>query len=427
MNLVDGKLLDIKDADKVLENLNERILKTLSRDGLDVAMVLDACGRMAESLDEEDLQALIDLGIDSKMGRNYLEKAKIMFGKDYLLTRMKAEFGTDFRKLRYFSPPFQTGTVGERILPLGVLLHIAAGNADGLPAFSVIEGLLTGNINILKLPEIDGGMSIRILSKLLKFQPSLAEYIYVFEYSSRDIQSISKLIEAADAVVVWGGDMAVSAIRKLVKPSIKLIEWGHKSSFAYVTKEGINEGNLVGLAQHVCMTNQLLCSSCQGIFVDTEDMEEVYGFCSRFLPVLEEAARNFPHDLGLGIQAQVTQQLYNESFEVLYRNSRIFKGQGCSLIAYPDSALEPSIQFRNCWVKPLPRNKLLQSLRKYKSHLQTAGLLCGESEFATLSDMLWKTGIVRVAKGINMSSTYCGAAHDGEYALRRYTRVVSCE
>ena len=42
--------------------------------------------------------------------------------------------------------------------PLGVLLHIAAGNADGLPAFSVAEGLATGNINILKLPQADNGL-----------------------------------------------------------------------------------------------------------------------------------------------------------------------------------------------------------------------------------------------------------------------------
>lgn len=428
MNLVDGVLLDAKEAQGVLECLDERILKTLSKDRPDIERILDACDRMAEALnEEEDLQALVDMGVDPRMGKSYLEQAKIMFSKKYLLARLHAEFGENYGKLRYFCPPFHTETVGEQILPLGVLLHIAAGNADGLPAFSVIEGLLTGNINILKLPEVDGGLSVNILLRLLKFEPSLAEYIYVFEYSSRDVEAISKLMEAADAVVVWGGDIAVSAIRKLVKPNTKLIEWGHKASFAYVTKNGMSQENLEGLAQHICTTNQLLCSSCQGIFVDTQDMEAVYDFCSRFLPILEEAVERHPYDFGLGIQSQITQQLYHESFEVLYRSSRIFQGRGCSLIAYPDAVLEPSIQFRNCWVKPLPRQELLRSLRKYKNHLQTAGLLCGESEFAGLSDILWKTGIIRVAKGLNMSSSYCGAAHDGEYALRRYTKIVSCE
>ena len=54
--------------------------------------------------------------------------------------------------------------IEEKKVPLGVIMHIGAGNALGLAAFSVMEGLLTGNINILKLPEYEGGISLKILN-----------------------------------------------------------------------------------------------------------------------------------------------------------------------------------------------------------------------------------------------------------------------
>lgn len=50
-------------------------------------------------------------------------------------------------------------------MPLGVLFHIAAGNAEALPAYSVAEGLLMGNVNLLKLPAAGTDGVIRCLAQ----------------------------------------------------------------------------------------------------------------------------------------------------------------------------------------------------------------------------------------------------------------------
>ena len=65
-----------------------------------------------------------------------------------------------------------------------MLLHIAAGNVDGLPAYSVAEGLLTGNINILKLPQADNGLSIEILRQLIAVEPALTDFIFMVDKTS---------------------------------------------------------------------------------------------------------------------------------------------------------------------------------------------------------------------------------------------------
>ena len=90
----------------------------------------------------------------------------------------------------------------------------------------------------------------------------------------------------------------------------------------------------------------------------------------------------------------------------------------------PDSKLELSWLGGNCWVKPLPREKLLAALKGQKGYLQTAGLLCAPEEREALSLLLLRAGVVRVTGPGEMSRSTCGDAHDGEYPLRRYTRIT---
>lgn len=415
MNLVKGKILNSKECDNILENLEQHILNTLNKGQLSTETVIAACNKVVTEFDESEyIDAISRLGIDQSLAKSYIDEFRQAFGKESLLRRIEVELGS---------------AAAGQILPLGVLLHIAAGNADGLPAFSVLEGLLAGNINILKLPAAEGGISVRLLQELIKAEPQLAEYIYVFDYSSKDIEHMEKLISAADAVVVWGGREAVSALRKLVPANVKLIEWGHKISFAYITEQGMTIRGLEGLAKNIADTGQLLCSSLQGIFLDTDNMKKIYEFCEQFLPILEDAVAKHPMDIGIGIKSQTALKLYAEELEGIYKNSRIFKGDNCSLIAYPDKTLDTSIQFGNAWVRPLPRAEMLKLLRPYKNYLQTVGLLCSPYELHLLTDILFKTGVVRICKGENISLDYSGhvAPHDGEYPLRRYTKIVTID
>ena len=164
---------------------------------------------------------------------------------------------------------------------------------DALPAFSVLEGLLTGNINLLKLPGGGDALSVVILNELIQIEPLIADYAMVFDLSSRDTGELARLAALADAVVVWGGDKAVRAVRNTVNPNMRIIEWGHKISFAYISGEASDEA-LRGIAQNICETNQTLCSSCQGIFVDTDDYNDAVGFAERFAKVLGEQAQAMP-------------------------------------------------------------------------------------------------------------------------------------
>ena len=147
----------------------------------------------------------------------------------------------------------------------------------------MVEGLLAGNVNILKLPAQDRGASLLLLRELVRLEPRLRDFVYVFDVPSTDLQSLERFAKIADAVVVWGGDEAVRAARTLAGPDTALICWGHKLSFAYAVPP-VPDGDLEALADHICATGQLLCSSCQGIFLDTGDMGRSTPWRSGFSP-----------------------------------------------------------------------------------------------------------------------------------------------
>lgn len=407
-------------------HIGEYVLRSLATGRLARKDVIAACDALSRKLNEkEHLPMLAALGIRPEEAAAELAEFRRILSREYLEARIEREFGG--WTVRSFQPMDGDRPVRQAWAPLGVLLHIAAGNADALPVLSVIEGLLTENVNILKLPGGGGALSLRILSELIAIEPRIAEKVFVIDTPSSDAAAMQQLARAADAIVVWGGDYAVRAVRSMAQPDTRIIEWGHKISFAYVSGDEFREDELRGLAKHICETNQLLCSSCQGICLDTDSFERVVAFAERFFAILENTAEHdsLPEDPFRA--AQTTIASYTEELETLRANKRVFRGMCCSVIAYDDTGLTPSCAFRNVWVRPLPRRELLTTLKQYKNHLQTAALICDLEQTEELEELLAGAGVVRITSGAGMSAHYCGMPHDGEFALRRYMKLVSYE
>ena len=105
----------------------------------------------------------------------------------------------------------------------------------------------------------------------------------------------------------------------------------------------------------------------------------------------------------------------------------LFRGKGCSAVLRPGRELELSPMEGNVLVKLLPQVELLPALRRQKGRLQTAGLLCEPGKREELARLLARAGVTRVTRAGSMSAAFPGEAHDGEYPLRRYVRVVDVE
>ena len=417
MILYKGEVYPDGKQEELISSLEGDMLETLQNNRtLTYNDVIDACDKLYQRVMNHEFDSIVLPLLEmANMPYSTFERYAKYFSKEGLLKKIDIELGDlkngeldlDEENTRHYEP-------------LGILFHIAAGNVDLLPAYSVVEGLLVGNINILKLPTGDNGMSIRLLQELIKESPILKDYIYVFDVPSTEVETIKQLANLADATIVWGGDMAQKAARTFVDIHSSIISWGHKISFTYVDKN-VTDEELKAFCESICATNQLFCSSSQGIYVNTNDVNELKALAERVLPLFAETSKKMG-TLPLTMKAKNSLLIYNEKLEG--HADKVFTKDGVSIIVKEDNKLELSFLFQNIWIKPLKKEDIIKVLKPNKNLLQTVSinkLIEGKKE---ISSLLAKAGATRITALGDNSRMLAGESHDGEYALRRYIRVV---
>ncbi len=419
MIFANGKLLPDSERKTVLAGLEAQLNASRTATPLEAETVIRAVDALGRRLEAGEFAPLLARFLPAGTA---VDELFPLLRRETLEAKLSAELGPTPLHPRDFSK------TTAHVLPLGVLFHIAPGNMPGLPVYTVLEGLLTGNLNLVKLPHGDKGLSLAAFHLLVEQEPRLAPFIYAFDLPSNQQEDMRALAALADGLVVWGGDGAIGAARALAGPGCKLIEWGHRLSFAYISGYGDKEAEMSALAAHIVETGQRLCSSCQVIFLDTEDREEGAAFCREFLPCLERAAAKRP-GAGAGASASLSGHtaLLERIVDGRAEGEALFRGRGCSVIFRPDRELELSPMEGNVLVKLLPRQELLSTLRRQKGRLQTVGLICAPEKREALASLLARAGLTHVTRAGSMSASFPGEAHDGEYPLRRYLRVADVE
>ena len=417
MILYRGEIYPNQEQDKLINSLYDDMLLTLKNKRCpSTDKVIEACDRlyqrvMNHEFDDIALPLLRSLNIPFSSLDHYAR----YFSKEGLTKKVEIELGDlrrgilplDDKNVRYYEP-------------LGILFHIAAGNVDLLPAYSVIEGLLVGNINILKLPSGDNGLSVLLLKELIKEEPELSEFIYVFDVPSTEVETIKKLSSFADATIVWGGDAAQQAARNFVDIHSSIISWGHKISFSYIDKN-VKDDELYDLCHSVCLSNQLFCSSSQGIYLNTSSIDDLHELANRLLPIFVKANKD-TNTLPLTMKAKNSVLLYNEKLEGNEKN--IYNDGGISIIVKEDNNLELSYLYQNLWIKALKKEDIIKILKPYKNLLQTVSVNKDISNKDNIFQSLATAGVIRIVPLGENSRMISGESHDGEYALRRYIRIV---
>lgn len=420
MILYKGKIYETSKNASLLQTLKADADETLLNKNIDREKLISAADLIAGKIKSGEYNYLLEQ-TDIDGIEEYVDRAAEMLKRENLLLNLKASLPALVEL-----PEIET-----YIAPVGVLFHIAAGNVDVLPAYSVLCGLLCGNVNILKLPSQDNGITIKILSELIKIMPELSDFIYVFDTPSSDVGSMLKMAEAADKVVVWGGDEAVSAVRRMLPANIGIVEWGHRISFAYIGADyEKHPDKLQGLAEHIIKTSQLFCSSCQRIYINSDKEEDAEKFCRYFLPYLQ-AARNKRPLKDIGAAAEQTLIKYAEDIERSinneYKNEKKYSGEGCALTVKADKELQISGFFGVCDVSVLPLDQLFGVLRRKKGYLQTACIIADEQTAKKAEDIMVRAGVNRITSPEKMSDTFIGEAHDGVPELYNYVRIINKE
>lgn len=420
-----GKRIEIP-KENCLQGVQESIIETLSLGIPDTRRVissLDKLGKYIVEAEEFLLPELMELGFSRKEALEIKKESIAVLCSDELFKKIK-------RELKEF--PFELNRLTPREeqfegwMPLGVLGHVTSSNDAMLPFFSSVEGILTGNINVIKTARGAHKVAMALVEKLCEIDTSLCPYFYIFPLSSKDSTLLSDMFSLCNAIAVWGSDSATQGVRKLAPNGVKIIEWGNRISFAYFTKNGVSEESLRGLAVDVCVNDQQACSAPQLVYFEAESKEELIDFSQKLFDILKEVSATFPlHPMTQAEQAELTTQTKLTYLDEIMGEGKLFDGGDCRVYVKFDSELCASPLYRTVIVKAISRKELIKSLRPFRSYLQSVGLACSTDEIAPLTSLLVAGGVNRITQPGLMMSGYTGEPHDGIYAMTHYVKRVS--
>ena len=421
-----GKVFNDNNINEALLNLNSTITKDLASNNLSIREIIGALDELATVIKTDTsflTQELLKMGIKDAEIAEIKTGAISVINKQELYKKVKRELlQTPLELTRRETKDNQL----EGYMSLGVIGHVTSSNDAVLPFLSAVEGLLTGNINIIKTPRIGSDVTISLAEKLCEICPELSTYMYVFPISSKEKDNLKLMFNCCDAIAVWGSESAVSGVRAIAPQGIQIVEWGHRISFAYVTKASNNYENLKGIATDVVSNEQQACSAPQVVYYETDNKEELMVFAQDLFKVLAEVSSEYPlHYISDSEMAELTTQTNLCKLKEVMGDGACLDGGDFRIYIENNNELTSSPLFRTVILKAITRDEIITALRPFRSYLQTVGLACETSEITSLSNLLLKAGVKRITQTGKMLEGYTGEPHDGVYALSKYVKRVS--
>jgi phenylacetate-coenzyme A ligase PaaK-like adenylate-forming protein len=360
-------------------------------------------------------------GFSPAMVRLGLKELHWTFDPELLRRKMDAEL------------PGYEALGAKRWEPVGVVLHVLAGNVFVGAAGSLVEGLLTRNVNILKMSSSESVFLPLLIRSLQECDEDgvISKSLAAVQFGQKQTDVIEEFKRNMDGIVVWGGESAVRGWRDGLPARTRLIVFGPKLSVAVVTRQGWRGGKPEDLAERLAkemsIWDQNACTAPQVCYV--QGAENARSLLEALPKALDAAAKILPPG-DVDTDAAVEIQKLRAIAEVAEA-----RGEGAlresaerldwTVLLDRDQTLTPSPLHRTLRVVPFDKiadvSEPLASLRGY---IQTVGLAAGLSEQEELADRFSDAGALRILELGRMAEGEIDDPHDGAQDLQQFMRLV---
>ncbi|NUM57248.1 MAG: hypothetical protein HUU56_01375 [Bdellovibrionaceae bacterium] len=435
-----GANITIDELEKEILTIDKKIFQAL-KENFDIDLFISLCHHFStrlqcDSLLRELLKKILieqDQLKSSEVESSFQTLIDFMSEKE-LRKKLVKELGTDTP----FSMKKDQNKDGvfEAYSPLGVILQITPSNDSLLPILSALEGLLSGNINILKLSSHSSDFSRIFFQEFIKENLDfLGSRIAILKFSSQRKKLLESLMLHLDALVAWGGEEAISELKRLTPEKVKFIDWGHKISFSYVSskaKQELTPDLLKSIVNDIFIYNQQACSSPQCLYLEDASSDDLKHFATLLHNSIKENLTYYKFLKPSSMEAAEIQKtvLVVEAQRSLPGNqSAVIKDAHgrWRLLVDDNPGLRASPLYGTLWIKSIKRDQIMEVLRPLRSYLQTVGLSCALSEVLELKQLFYQSGVNRIKPLGQMHDSYTGEPHDGYSALVRYTKKISLD
>ena len=323
----------------------------------------------------------------------------------------------------------------QRAMPLGSICHVAAGNIFLGSVGSLIQGVITKNVNILKISSQDTMFPTLFLEALEAADPEgviLAhQCVTYWRHDNRDIEAMVK--KACDGILLFGGEESVLRYKNGLSAKAEILAFGPKISFGLVLK-GLPDSELqaaaTGFARDVVLWEQRACTSCQNIFL--EEDATTARFSAYLAEALEREAARFPQpplDMDTSVEIRKERELHK--WREFNGEARLEEGKGAghTIICQRSQELADTPLHRTVYLNQIDewQDLLGGNLGRMRYYLSTVGLAAG-GEVQQVAEAFIRAGMPRVvAPGMMSSGRDPQAPHDGRMMIPELVRLVSSE
>ena len=353
------------------------------------------------------------------------------------VSSLLARLDTDFEGSHYLDD-FSYHKIFEGYIkaePRGIVAHVSAGNVFIGAVDTLLQGIITKNVNILKMSSIDTVFPIIFAKAVLEADPEgiIAKTFCLVPFKSGD-SGIEKIIKSeCDVVTVYGGKEAIEAYRKDLGMHTKILEYGPKYSCAIIDGQtmahnGISETARL-MARDFTMWEQSACSSPHTVFVKGE--KEAFDFARELASELENWSETYPHGkIPPDEQVEITKSReLAKAYEACGEATLITPADGSqkwSVIYEKNSDFRVSCHHRTAYVKPIAGfDEAISTLEGYGKYIQSVAVVASTADMFEISKKLCSIGADRITEPGNMSRRKNGTPHDGTRGTAEFVRWVS--
>src|SRR5579884_1634406 len=322
--------------------------------------------------------------------------------------------------------------------PLGVVAHVSAGNVFVGGVDSLIQGIVTKNVSIMKMSSVDPLFPVLFARSLrdLDSEGVVSRSVALLFWPGGDAAVERVLKQSCDGVIVYGGAETVYSYRQDLGLHTKLIEYGPKYSFVMVTADQLAQTGLDAaarrIARDVVMWEQSACSSPHAVYV-----EEAPGATTGqdLADALARALAEWAVELPPGT---ITADEGTEITRVreMARVQQVM-GQACLLepatggtewtvVLQRHADFQTSCLNRSVFVKPVERlETAIEAMAPLAGYLQSVAILATLPRAQELASALVRLGADRFVQVGQMAVRKHGTPHDGTRGLSELVRWTS--
>lgn len=348
------------------------------------------------------------------------------------------ELGHAERLDRFVSAPVEERS-GRSALAVGppLLVHVAAGNLPVPALMSLVLGLVVRSAQFLKCASGASLLPRLFAHSLYEVEPKLAACLEIAEWRGGRAELEQPLFEHADCVTATGAGETITEIRRNLPTQVRLLTYGHRVSFGFITRELLTSHQAKQLAgkaaDDVAAWNQLGCLSPHLFYIEAGGAvspEQFAELLAAQLARLEEAEPRGPIPTA-DAAAIASRRAFYQLRAASLPDTRLWQSDGSTawtIVYEADPAFQLSCLNRFVYVKPVKDlSEALHAAETARGKVSTVGLAAPEYRAQEIAITLARWGATRICPIGRMQQPSLLWRHDGRPGLGELVTWIDCE